>query len=214
LHQISRRLTFANVVACIALFVALGGVGYAATQLPKNSVGTRQLKNGAVTAAKIDAATRKALGASTGPGSGAVGPAGPKGDTGAAGQTGPQGAPGEPGTPGASPALGYIHLAKPYELQVTAQKGVAGVHLGESTGGAPAEGIICLDLEFTPTIGLVSPEGIVASSSTSPSYLTVRIPASEPRASHSGCPVDYRDASIEYGYEGVGSGVGLFAVFY
>ena len=33
-----RKLTFSNVVACIALFVALGGAGYAATQLPRNSV--------------------------------------------------------------------------------------------------------------------------------------------------------------------------------
>jgi hypothetical protein len=44
----ARRLTYANVVAKLALFVALGGSAYAATQLKKNSVGTRQLKNGAV----------------------------------------------------------------------------------------------------------------------------------------------------------------------
>ena len=36
------------VVALTALFFALGGVGYAATQLPANSVGTAQLKNGSV----------------------------------------------------------------------------------------------------------------------------------------------------------------------
>lgn len=51
--MIRRRLTFANVVSCIALFVALGGVGYAATQLPKDSVGTRQLQKDAVTSAKV-----------------------------------------------------------------------------------------------------------------------------------------------------------------
>jgi len=38
----------------IALFVALGGTTYAATTLPRNSVGTTQLKNKAVTAAKIN----------------------------------------------------------------------------------------------------------------------------------------------------------------
>jgi hypothetical protein len=37
----------------IALFVALGGTSYAATQLPRNSVGTQQIRAGAVTAAKI-----------------------------------------------------------------------------------------------------------------------------------------------------------------
>lgn len=36
------------VISCIALFVALGGAGYAATRLPANSVGNRQLKNNSV----------------------------------------------------------------------------------------------------------------------------------------------------------------------
>jgi hypothetical protein len=47
------RLTFANVVSVIALFVALGGTGLAASQIGKNSVGTKQLKKNAVTNAKI-----------------------------------------------------------------------------------------------------------------------------------------------------------------
>lgn len=47
------RLTYANVTATIALFVALGGASYAAVALPANSVGTRQLRSGAVTPAKL-----------------------------------------------------------------------------------------------------------------------------------------------------------------
>jgi uncharacterized iron-regulated membrane protein len=47
------RLTYANVTATLALFVALGGGAYAATALPAHSVGAKQLKNGAVVAAKI-----------------------------------------------------------------------------------------------------------------------------------------------------------------
>jgi hypothetical protein len=43
-----------NVVAYLALFVALGGTGYAAVNLPAGSVGTRQLHDGAVTAKKLD----------------------------------------------------------------------------------------------------------------------------------------------------------------
>lgn len=44
------RLSYANVVATLALFVALGGAATAATSLPRNSVGPKQLRNGAVTA--------------------------------------------------------------------------------------------------------------------------------------------------------------------
>lgn len=43
----------ALVISLIALFVALGGTTYAATNLPKNSVGTEQLKKNAVTSPKI-----------------------------------------------------------------------------------------------------------------------------------------------------------------
>ncbi|HEY2715134.1 MAG TPA: hypothetical protein VGI73_02825 [Solirubrobacterales bacterium] len=52
LRRFVPRPTFANVIATVALFVALGGVAVAAG-LPKNSVGPNQLKKGAVTAAKI-----------------------------------------------------------------------------------------------------------------------------------------------------------------
>ena len=52
----------AMVVSLIALFVALGGTSYAAiTALPAGSVGTPQLKNGAVTAAKISSSARGAV---------------------------------------------------------------------------------------------------------------------------------------------------------
>jgi hypothetical protein len=46
------RLNYANAIATIALFVALGGAAVAAG-LPKNSVGPKQLKRGAVTAPDI-----------------------------------------------------------------------------------------------------------------------------------------------------------------
>ncbi len=41
--RIFSRLTYANVVATVALFVALGGSSYAALELPANSVGQRQI---------------------------------------------------------------------------------------------------------------------------------------------------------------------------
>ena len=47
------KLSYANVMATIAVFIALGGASYAAIQLPKSSVGSKQLKKNAVTSAKI-----------------------------------------------------------------------------------------------------------------------------------------------------------------
>ena len=49
----SRRPSASMLVALIALIVAMGGTGYAAIQLPANSVGTKQLKKKAVTGKKI-----------------------------------------------------------------------------------------------------------------------------------------------------------------
>jgi hypothetical protein len=51
----------ALVISLVALFVALGGTTYAATSLPKNSVGSAQLKKGAVTKAKINKKAIRAL---------------------------------------------------------------------------------------------------------------------------------------------------------
>jgi hypothetical protein len=52
IHRLSRPSP-ALIVAIIALVISMGGTGYAAFTLPRDSVGTKQLKNGAVTAAKI-----------------------------------------------------------------------------------------------------------------------------------------------------------------
>ena len=101
------KLTFANVVASLALFLALGGGAWAAASLPKNSVGTNQLKNGAVTGGKVRdgslaAADFQAGVLLAGP-QGAVGPRGADGEPGPrglTGETGARGLPGEAGEPG------------------------------------------------------------------------------------------------------------------
>jgi hypothetical protein len=91
LKQLLRRFrpSSATVIASIALFVALGGTGYAVTRLPANSVGTVQLKNGAVISTKVRlhsllAANFKAGQLPAGP-QGPTGPAGPQGPAGPAG---------------------------------------------------------------------------------------------------------------------------------
>jgi hypothetical protein len=85
--KIQGKLTYANVMATIAVFVALGGASYAAARLPKNSIGTRQVKKGAITLAKLSPGARETLKGLTG----AVGPQGPLGATGPAGSKGPAG---------------------------------------------------------------------------------------------------------------------------
>src|SRR5215210_7804831 len=95
-----RRPQPSMLVASVALFVSLGGVSWAAATLPRDSVGTKQLRAGAVRATDlrdgavtsaavrdgglraVDFATGQLPSGAPGP-RGAVGPAGPKGDPGA-----------------------------------------------------------------------------------------------------------------------------------
>src|ERR1044071_8210327 len=58
MRSIRNRLTYANVTATLASFVALGGSSYAAVNLPRNSVGSTELKTNSVGAAEIQ---RKAV---------------------------------------------------------------------------------------------------------------------------------------------------------
>ena len=44
MERLRNSVSYANVMATIAVFLALGGGAYAALRLPKNSVGTRQIK--------------------------------------------------------------------------------------------------------------------------------------------------------------------------
>jgi hypothetical protein len=88
------RPTPAMVVACAALFVSLGGVGYAAVALPANSVGTKQLKRNAVDSAKVKKHSLLKSDFKRG-----QLPRGPQGVQGIPGVPGAPGAKGDPGTP-------------------------------------------------------------------------------------------------------------------
>jgi hypothetical protein len=79
------------VVALVALLVALGGTSYAALKLPRNSVGSAQIKKNAVTSSKVKARSLRLsdLSSSARNGlDGERGPQGPKGDTGPPGPPG------------------------------------------------------------------------------------------------------------------------------
>jgi hypothetical protein len=83
------------VISILALFVALGGTGYAAARLGKNTVGPRQIKTGAVASSEVKNKSlrttdlsRAAITALHGK-TGATGPQGSTGATGATGAPGP-----------------------------------------------------------------------------------------------------------------------------
>jgi hypothetical protein len=90
-----RRFSYANVMATVAVFIALGGTSYAVATLPRNSVGAKQIRsnavgksevrtgaigssdlhNGSVSLRDLSSKTRAALRGRRG----ATGPAGPPG---------------------------------------------------------------------------------------------------------------------------------------
>jgi hypothetical protein len=98
-----------NAIAYVALFIALGGSAYAAAALPKNSVGTKQLKNNAVTGPKVKNGSLQVIDFKSGqlqPGA-----KGDKGDTGPQGLQGTQGEKGlkgDKGTPGSGSGVPIV----------------------------------------------------------------------------------------------------------
>jgi hypothetical protein len=131
------RLTYANVVATVALFIALGGAAYAATQLPKNSVGARQLKKAAVTPAKLSKSSKLAL-------------TGPKGEPGA---IGPQGLKGETGPAGSS--LAYARIDGVGKIDASQSRGIGGMAVL-----SPETGLYCISgLPFAPKSAVATTQG-------------------------------------------------------
>jgi collagen triple helix repeat protein len=126
-----RHLTYANVMATLALFVALGGSSYAALSLRRNSVGSREIASNAVHRSEL--ANRSVGSGEVVNGSllsedfripphgvkgssgerGLTGPVGPRGVAGPRGADGPPGADGLAGATNAVIRLGSTHDALP-----------------------------------------------------------------------------------------------------
>ena len=102
------KLTYANVMATLAVFIALGGSSYAAVKLRANSVGSREIRNGQVKKQDLAANSvdgSKVVDGSLGltdftPGQLPSGARGPQGDPGPQGEQGLQGLQGERGAQG------------------------------------------------------------------------------------------------------------------
>jgi hypothetical protein len=101
--RITRHITYANVTASLALFLALGGISWAAATLPRDSVSAKQIRASAVGSSEVrDGALRRSDFA---PGTLLAGPQGAQGPK---GEPGPSGAPGKQGEPGTARAFAYV----------------------------------------------------------------------------------------------------------
>lgn len=124
------RITYANVMSTIAVFLALGGTSYA---VARNSIGERELKDSAVTSRKVrDGALQTqdlAPGVLT---KGARGPRGPEGPTGAIGPQGPQGPAGPAAAEAWKPfpfAAGWTHYGGAWQDVAYRKDQLGRVHL-------------------------------------------------------------------------------------
>jgi Collagen triple helix repeat (20 copies) len=150
-----------NIVAWLALFLALTGTSMAASRYIISSTG--QIKP---TVLKTLRGTRGATGATGAqgkegpPGAAGADPAraeaGPRGESGPPGETGPRGAPGAVGARGergesgpkgeAGTALAYAYISKTGEIEQADSKNVEGAHVE-----TPEPGVYCISgLDFTP----------------------------------------------------------------
>ena len=143
-----RRPSPAMLVAFAALLVALGGTSYAAIRLPANSVGTKQLKKNAVTAAKVKNGSLAMNDFKSG-----QLPAGPRGPQGAQGAQGPQGPPGAASVPKITVRTGGPTSGSASADCVTGEAALGG-------GGTSPDGFIW---DTGPNVETGTPTGWVAS---------------------------------------------------
>jgi collagen triple helix repeat protein len=158
MRALRSKLTYANVISTLCLFLVLGGgAALAAGRLGPNSVGTTQLRNAAVTGPKIRRASIEAtkltsLAISTLKGQkGSRGAAGAKGTTGAKGAIGPKGDRGAQGERGPTGPQGIQGIAGNPGAYATVQNTSPPVFVGTHTGFGTVErpesaptGIYCL----------------------------------------------------------------------
>ena len=146
--SLKRRPSPAMVVAVIALSVALGGTGYAALTLPKNSIRAKQIAPSAVRSAEVKNRSIKRRDIARGVLRAAQGPAGPQG---LPGPSGPAGAKGDAGAPGT--ALAYAWVESNGVVDETRSKGVTGANVTK-----PGSNVFCFSgLAFTPRNVVATP---------------------------------------------------------
>jgi hypothetical protein len=160
MRDLRRHLSYANVMATVALFVGLGGSSYAAIVVTGKNVKNASLtgadiKNSSLTSRDIRdrSLTLRDFKAAELPGgvAGPAGPTGPKGDTGPAGlagtpgATGPVGPRGDTGDPGTARA--YAYIAANGTVDPAVSKGITSANVTHTPG---SNGYCISGLAFTP----------------------------------------------------------------
>jgi hypothetical protein len=157
-------------VALFALFIALSGVGVAAYTLPSNSVGTTQIKNDSVTAAKIAHNSIPSVLIKNGSlmavdfAAGQI-PAGPKGDRGDTGPQGPKGDTGPQGPKGPAGVMGTMGVASWHAHASAHSFGYVTVNVPDSkqaTGATASWDAANKDLGYISVRPIITPAGHVS----------------------------------------------------
>jgi hypothetical protein len=139
------KLTYANVTATIALFIALGGSAYAAVKITgkdvvDSSLTTKDVKDRSLLSRDFKAGQLPA---------GAPGAQGAKGDQGVQGVQGVKGDDGAPGAPGS--ALAYAHVGSTGLLGGASEvRNVDRATQVDFGPGSPVDGSYCLHTTVSP----------------------------------------------------------------
>ena len=185
-----------NVVAYLALFVALGGTSFAAVSLKRNSVKGKHIAANAVTSPKVKNASL--LATDFAPGqlprgeSGATGAQGAQGALGERGEQGEQGPAGQNGTPDAFARVGADGTLQPDRAGFPAQnKGIVQANVAQGEGAA-ATGTTCFDVPFRPATAIVALDNADAGANVD-QIISVAVDRGEDLGD---CPASHNDARV------------------
>ena len=172
MRRLRDGLTYANVMSTLAVFLVLGGVGWAAAALPRDSVGTEQLKDGTITAAKVR--SHSLLAKDFKPGQLKPGRRGKTGPAGADGLDGADGASGADGATGT--ALAYATVDADGTIVLSA--GAKGLSNTDITH--PATGVYCFSGPSGASTAMVAGESFSAATDDTVASVAVRTDGGPP----------------------------------
>jgi hypothetical protein len=195
--RLRERMTFANTMSLVAVFIALGGTSYAAVKIPRNSVSAAQIKTGGVGSSEVKNGALRNIDFRAG-----ELPAGAKGDKGDKGDPGTNGTNGTNGVDGAPDAFARVGFdsgdatLRPLEPddagQAPQNKGIAQADVVAGEGGA-ATGTTCFNLPTRPASAMVVLDNADAAAADRNLIASVAIDRGEDLGE---CPATHNDARV------------------